>query len=276
MLARTVSIAHRVPWVKRLLWRTWYQFLARRYRERSWTFMNYGYRAADGVTSLSLAPEDEPDRSCIELYHLLAAAGDLSGREVLEIGSGRGGGASFVARYHAPRRVVGVDLSRHAVSFCRSRHAVPGLFFEQGDAENLNFPAASFDVVVNVESSHCYGDQSAFLREVRRVLRADGYFLYADFRLRSELNAWRAALVAAGFRLVSERDITTGVVAALDADDAWKRGLIQARVDRPLLRTFGQFAALRGTVINDELRGGALIYSAFVLQRGASPEQASS
>jgi SAM-dependent methyltransferase len=75
--------------------------------------------------------------------------------------------------------MVGVDVSSQAVAFCRQRHDVPGLLFEVGDAGHLAFGPASFDAVPNIESSHCYGDSAAFLAEVRRVLRPDGYFLYA-------------------------------------------------------------------------------------------------
>jgi len=270
LIARLFSIVYRMPQVKRLLWRSWYEFLARRYRDRQWTFMNYGYRPAHGAAALALAPEDEPDRSCIQLYHLVASAVELTGREVLEVGSGRGGGASFVARYHRPSRVVGVDVSPRAVAFCRARHAVPGLSFEVGNAEHLGFAAASFDAILNVESSHCYGDVGAFVREVRRVLRPEGHFLYADFRPRDELDTWRAGLLAAGLRLVVERDITPGVVAALDADDERKRRLIAAQVERPLRRAFHRFAALRGTALYDELRCGTMVYCVFVLQNSAA------
>ncbi len=269
-IGRVVSIAYRLPAIKRLLWRGWYDFLSRRYQDRQWTFLNYGHRPPHGTAPLDLAPEDEPDRSCIQLYHLVASAVDLTGREVLEVGSGRGGGASFVARYLRPSRMVGVDVSPQSVAFCRARHAAPGLSFEVGNAERLGFPAASFDAILNVESSHCYGDVAAFVREVRRVLRPDGHFLYADFRSRTELDAWRAELLAAGLRLVVERDITPGVVAALDADDEWKRGLIEARVPRPLVRAFCQFAALRGTVLYDKLRGGTVVYRAFVFENCAA------
>jgi ubiquinone/menaquinone biosynthesis C-methylase UbiE len=204
------------------------------------------------------------------LYQVVAGAVDLAGREVLEVGSGRGGGASFVARYLRPSRVVGVDVSPLSVAFCRARHTAPGLSFEVGNAEHLGFEAASFDAIVNVESSHCYGDLGAFVREVRRVLRPGGHFLYADFRSRAELDAWRAGLLAAGLRLVAERDITPGVVEALDADDERKRNLIEARVARPLVRAFCQFAALRGTVLYDKFRDGSVVYRAFVFRNGAA------
>ena len=43
MLARFMDIASKSAVGKRLLWRGWYQFLAARYRDPRWTFMNYGY-----------------------------------------------------------------------------------------------------------------------------------------------------------------------------------------------------------------------------------------
>jgi len=257
--------AYRFPAVRRFLWRGWYQFLARQYPDRKWTFMNYGHRPTHGALPLALAVEDEADRSCIQLYQIVAGAVDLTGREVLEVGSGRGGGASFVARYLWPNRVVGVDLSPLAVAFCRARHRAPGLSFEVGNAERLGFEAASFDAVINVESSHCYGDLTAFVREVRRVLRPNGHFLYADFRPRTQLNTWREALCT-GLKLVLERDITPGVIAALDVDDDRKRSLINQRVARPLASAFRQFAALRGTALYDKFRDGSVVYRAFVFQ----------
>jgi len=265
LLISSIAAAYRVPTVRRLLWRGWYQFLARQYPDTQWTFMNYGYRPTHGAAPLALAVEDEANRSCIQLYQISTGAVDLTGREILEVGSGRGGGASFVARYLQPSRVVGVDLSPLAVAFCRARHRLPGLSFEVGNAERLGFEAASFDAVINVESSHCYGDLSAFVGEVRRVLRPNGHFLYADFRPRTELDAWRSAL-STGLRLVLERDITSGVIAALDVDDDWKRSVINQRVARPLVSAFRQFAALRGTALHDKFRDGSVVYRAFVFQ----------
>jgi SAM-dependent methyltransferase len=265
LLGRAVSLVGRSPTGKRLLWRAWYQFLAGRYRDPRWTFMNYGYRSAEAGPRLDAA--DEPDRSCIQLYDAVAGAVPLAGREVLEVGCGRGGGASYVARYLEPRRMVGVDLSPRAVALCRARFEVPGLSFEPGDAERLPFGDASFDVVLNVESSHCYGRLPVFFGEVRRVLRPGGSFLYADFRPADEVAGWRASLDAAGFALRGERNLTAGVVAALEADDDAKRALIGSLVDRPLAGVFREFAALRGSELHGLFRSGACQYHAFVLAR---------
>jgi ubiquinone/menaquinone biosynthesis C-methylase UbiE len=276
LLGRFVAVVSRTPAGKRLLWRAWYQFLAWRCRDPRWTFMNYGYQypgtpgagptLAPGTPRAgpTLAPEDEADRSCIQLYDLVARSVPLEGRELLEVGSGRGGGASYVARYLKPRRLVGVDRSSGAVALCRARHAAAGLSFEVGDAEKLPFEDASFDAVLNVESSHCYGNLGAFFAEVWRVLRPGGSFLYADFRPQAELDDWRASLGRARFDIRSERNLTPGVVAALDADDDRKRDLIASLVARPLLGVFREFAALRGSELYGALRSGELQYRAFL------------
>ena len=253
------------PRFKRFLWRRWYQYLAG-YQLRDWRFMNYGYSPLNAAAPLlDLQPADEPNRSSIHLYHHVASAVPLSGLEVLEVGCGRGGGAAYVARALGPRRMVAVDLSPRAIDLCRARFSAPNLAFQVGDAERLPFADGSFDVVLNVESSHCYGRFDLFLREVRRVLRPDGHFLYADFRPGAEVPAWRGALVAAGFTIAAERDLRPGVVAALDADDDYKRDLIGRIVDRPLAGIFREFAGLRGTTLNDALRNGDFSYRAFVL-----------
>ena len=59
--------------------------------------MNYDYAELDG-SELDLHDHPEKDRYFIQLYHYVAAAVELNGKKVLEVGSGRGGGASYVAR----------------------------------------------------------------------------------------------------------------------------------------------------------------------------------
>ena len=190
MLIRlAVFLLEHSPLLRRLLWRWWYGRLAKNHTARDWTFMNYGCVTSDGP-KLALDPAEESDRFCIQLYHRVASAIDLAGQSVLEVGSGRGGGASFIARYHRPTKIIGADFSPQAVALCQQLHAtVANLTFTVGDAEHLPFPDASFDVVVNVESSHCYGHVDKFFAEAARVLRPGGHFLYTDFRPATEIPA---------------------------------------------------------------------------------------
>jgi ubiquinone/menaquinone biosynthesis C-methylase UbiE len=164
MLTKLFLMLNRLsPAVKRGLWRQWYQFLAGRYPMQDWTFMNYGYASLEQQADrLHLSAEDEPDRYFIQLYHHVASGVDVENVDVLEVGSGRGGGASYVARYLKPKTMLGVDFSEQAVDFSNRQHRAPGLSFARGDAESLPLDDANVDVVINVESSHCYGSMEAF------------------------------------------------------------------------------------------------------------------
>jgi hypothetical protein len=76
-------------------------------------------------------------------------------------------------------------------------------------------------VVLNVESSHCYGNVAQFVAEVARVLKPGGVFAMADFRSPEQMSALEALLRAqAGLELVEAEDITSNVLDALDVRSA--------------------------------------------------------
>jgi ubiquinone/menaquinone biosynthesis C-methylase UbiE len=262
------------PQLKRSLWKQWYEFLAGRFGHEDWTFMNYGYAdpaEADGrVRGVTLDPADEADRCSIQLYHQVAAAVELRGRDVLEVGSGRGGGCSYIARYLQPRAILGVDYSDNAVSLSRERHSAPGLTFQQGDAENLPCADASFDAVLNVESSHCYGSMDRFVGEVARVLRPDGHFLWADMRPRGKFDEVREQFHRAGLEMGEAVNITPNVVHGLDRINDKKRAMISRHVPRFLVPHFEDFAGVSGKRVYNSLKAGEVEYWRCVAQKRAS------
>lgn len=268
LIGLAVFVLEHSPFLRRMLWRWWYGRLAKRYTAAEWTFMNYGFVPPAGTPPLVLDAGGEPDRLCIQLYHRVASAVPLAGKEVLEVGSGRGGGASFIARHHRPAKITGADFSPQAVALCQQRHAaVPNLAFTVGDAERLPFPDASFDAVVNVESSHCYGHIDRFFAEAARVLRPGGHFLYTDFRPDADGPAWSKALAVPGWELVDFEDITGAVADAMQADDARKRKLIAAHIPERFQHLFGEFAGLVGGQMYDGFRKREILYHRFAFRK---------
>ena len=196
--------------------RRWYEFISILDKDDQMLFMNYGYVSLDSDHQPpELLPQDEANRYFIQLYHYLAREIEWDGVNALEIGSGRGGGASFMMRYFQPNSLIGLDLTANAIEFCQRYHSIDGLSFMRGDAESLPFADNSFDVVVNVESSHCYAHFDRFLSEVSRVLKPNGHFLYADFRSQAQLESWRNALYRMGLDLLKEENITPNVLRSL-------------------------------------------------------------
>ncbi|OYX45385.1 MAG: hypothetical protein B7Z02_02150 [Rhodobacterales bacterium 32-67-9] len=240
-------------------------------------FMNYGFAFEYAADAPAVLPEDEAERYCSQLYHVVAAQADLRGRRVLDIGSGRGGGASYVHRYRGPAETVGCDFAQRAVDFCNKVHAgCPGLSFRRGDAMDLPFGAAEFDAVLNVESSHCYPDRAAFFAEVFRVLKPGGQFLYADFTPprcdpATERLRLGADLAAAGFSDPSPRDITADILRGLDRDDDRRRHWIRVLFPFGTRRFARLWAGTRGSWIYRDFAEGRRAYLMFRSVKPALP-----
>ncbi len=235
--------------------------------------MNYGYAPATvDVGTPPLRSSDERDRLCIQLYLHAIGHFDLQDTDVLEVGSGRGGGASYISRYLRPRSMTGMDFSPEAVDLCNRHRLAPGLAFVCGDAQSMPFPASSFDAVVNIESSHCYESMDAFLSEVYRVLRPGGLFFFADLRSMGGVNALREQFNACRLTVEKETDITTNVLTALRMDNGRKLELIDTLIPRAFHRPFRVFAGIAGTRNYEGLERGKLRYLSAQLAK-SSPVQ---
>ncbi|MGV0784779.1 phthiotriol/phenolphthiotriol dimycocerosates methyltransferase [Mycolicibacterium sp. XJ775] len=192
-----------------------YPLQTRRLERDGTVFLDAGYET-DPPVGLELEPVDEPNRPSIQLYHTTAAQTDIAGKRVLEVGCGHGGGASYLTRYLRPASYTGLDLNGRGIEFCQRFHQVPRLSFIQGNAQALPFPDASFDAVVNIESSHCYPDFPGFLREVARVLVNGGHLLYVDLRKRKHVPEWEAQLADSPLNIMAEHNINAEILRGLD------------------------------------------------------------
>ena len=258
---------------RNLIWKFWYPIVSRTLNNSQGshlTFMNYGYsHPALNPQSLPLSIEDEENRFFIHLYHQAAAYVDLKDLEVLEVSSGHGGGASYLARYLNPRKMLGLERNPRAVEFCRQHYDLPNLSFIPGDAQalHLSLPAESVDVVINVEASHSYGLQDRFFQGVSSILRPGGHFLTTDFRSLEGLKTWKSQLAASGLKIVKEVDITIHVIAALDQINQSRLELIRTRSPKMLHFLYKQFAGVKGSKIYQKFTSGEMVYMTFALQK---------
>lgn len=120
-----------------------------------------------------------PERACLEGWRTELLA-DLSG-SILEIGAGTG---ANVARYPSSvTRLVLVDDDRHMLAKLERRvreSGRAGVEIHEASAVALPFPDASFDAVVSTLVLCSVPDVDVVLREVRRVLRPNGSFVYLE------------------------------------------------------------------------------------------------
>ena len=258
-LKRYIKPLDPFPALKIAMNRYWYPLLSRRWKNEDIVFLNWGYEE-DPPMGLPLAPEDEPNRYCAQLYHRTATQADLGGKQVLEVSSGHGGGAAYLVKTLRPASYTGLDFIPDGAKFALERHNLPGLDFVHGNAESLPFADEFVDVVINVEASHAYPHFDRFLPEMVRVLRPGGHFLYADFRGFLEFDDWDAALAALPMRMDSKRVINDEVLRGLDKNSARYRDLVVSHVPA-VLRPFGRlFTGLPGTTMYRQLQRGQLSY----------------
>lgn len=231
--------------IKNALLRVWYWYVSTVDKEGDVTFMNYGYAKKDH--KIKLNEQDKKNRYSAQLYDFVATGVDIKGKDVLEVGCGRGGGISYIQRYLTPKSVTGLDLNRKAIEFCKRNYANQSINFVQGNAEELPFEDNSFDVVINVESSHRYNQMEKFLNEVYRVLKPGGHVLFADFRPDNELDMLKQQFENSNFKRLRDEVITPNVLEALDLMSEERVELIK-KLSPKIFHGLGkQFAATEGT-----------------------------
>ncbi len=257
------------PKLRQRLWAWWYPFFTRRVRAQGIDFLNYAFEDAE-ARSLALSQADEPNRPNIQLYEHVRGGVDLSGLRVLEVSCGHGGGASYFARIYQPKEYVGLDLNPEAIRHCQARHQAAGLRFQQGDAQKLPFPDASFDVVINVEASHCYPDFPGFVDEVARVLKPGGRFCHADLRYRNGVEEWVSALAKhSRMRLDDMRLINPEVIRGMELNTPRYAAMVKQALPSFLHGLALDFAGVKGSRIYRDAVSGEMSYRSFRLTKTA-------
>lgn len=114
----------------------------------------------------------------------------LGERKILEVGCGSGKTlASLIELGAQSENLCGVDLLPDRIEEAQSRY--PVLHFQCGNAEQLSFPDASFDLILlfTVFSSILDGNMAKNVaNEVYRLLKPGGAILWYDFRYNNPRN----------------------------------------------------------------------------------------
>lgn len=267
MIKLIIGAFKRFAWFKRLNAKVTYELLAKRVSAEDWHFMNYGYIPNENEPPVSLPDDPKIQKYPMQMYHYLAAKTQIKGKHVLEVGSGRGGGARYIAGSFQPASYTGMDIAQSAVDLSNKIHPLPNLRFIQGSAEAIPLADNSIDVVLNVESCHAYGSVDIFLSEVKRVLKPGGYLLLVDFRDVKNMGLLRNQLKNSGMLFLTEEDIAPNVVRAMEAEDEVKKERIRTLFPPKWQKIFGEFAGVVGSRIHLNLKNKARLYHRFVLQK---------
>jgi sarcosine/dimethylglycine N-methyltransferase len=145
----------------------------------------------ESVTEDILQEHDQDHFGGIEANDILAArAGIQRQHRVLDVCSGMGGPARYLA-HRIGCRVTGLDLTRSrfesAIRLTCLAKLEPLVDFRLGDALNMPFEDASFDVVIGQEAWCHVPDKPRLIAECARVVRPGGPIAFTDILRRETL-----------------------------------------------------------------------------------------
>ena len=261
------TIKFLTPGFNRALSKFGYEMAAKNFQFEDWRFMNFGYVYSHDKDNPKLEKKDENDRYFIQLYDHLIKDLNIKDKKILEIGSGRGGGANYISKYYKPLSYIGVDISQNAIDFCNRVNNIDILSFNQGDAENLFFDNKTVDIVINVESSHCYGSFDKFLSEVYRVLDKNGNFAFTDIMNVNKWNEVEKKIDKSKFKIIYEKDISQNALNSLTKVSEWRKTWLEDKFPSFVRGVAEDISAVKGTRPYNKLESGKLIYKTYLFEK---------
>ena len=110
---------------------------------------------------------------------------------VLEIGTGQGLGAIFLAERLEGSRFIAIDnehdMVETAIKNVRKKGLEGRIRVEWGDALALNFPDSSFDAAVSLTVLHHVPNYEKAIAEAARILKRGGVFFIVDFDFKASI-----------------------------------------------------------------------------------------
>lgn len=104
--------------------------------------------------------------------------------KILDVGSGPGWIPAMLKKIRPPWQITALDYSRHMIRFAQKNAQGQGLHINwiQGSAENMNFEADQFDLVISHYALHEFPNPKAAIKEMIRVTKDGGHILIEDLR----------------------------------------------------------------------------------------------
>lgn len=199
--------------------------------------------ALDGLTEEVLKDYDQDHFGGLEAVDVLAEkAGIGAATHVLDVCSGVGGPARYLA-HRLGCRVTGLDITRSRHEAAVRLTELVGLGhlvdFRLGNALDMPFPDASFDVVIGQEAFAHVPNKPRLIAECARVVRPGGTIAFTDILRRGPLSAAEFERLRSGMTFQSLETLdgyarllaTCGCTVIVQDDlSAWWTEVLQARL----------------------------------------------
>lgn len=111
----------------------------------------------------------------LDMPNTLSLLKNVRGKKILDLGCGTGRYAETLKKRGA--KVWGMDLSMKMVDIARKE--VDGVEFVQGSVYKMPYKSGFFDIVVSGLAVHYFKDLEKAFKEVKRVLKKNGLFIFS-------------------------------------------------------------------------------------------------
>lgn len=255
-------------------WKWFYDYLSTVSPSNKHTLQNLGYAdmCKDGVFLES--QKDSAEVLQIQLYHhaviMHAGIHDLAGKTIVDVSSGRGGGLNYLVNELKPKAAYGIDVCPHNVEMSQQFHKHKHVEFVNADAESIHASMKkaekAVDVVVNVESSHCYFDLASFFDGVSWMLKDDGVFVFSDMRHVSEMKELHVQ-ISKYFTIEKREDIRRHVLHSVTIQSEAKKNDFYTHAPWYLRYVLKEFIGVDNTYLSEQLKHGHFTYFSYVLKK---------
>jgi ubiquinone/menaquinone biosynthesis C-methylase UbiE len=120
-------------------------------------------------------------KGAIDLTKKLLTFVEFDGKQdFLEVGCGNGVVTRYLAREYGGT-ITGIDIDPQQIEMAKKdASGIDNIRYYEADATSLLFRDRAFDIVLSFGVMHHIENWLDALKEVKRVLKHGGYFLYAD------------------------------------------------------------------------------------------------
>lgn len=137
----------------------------------------YSKKNPGSKTDFDLGKEQFFKKANVKFKNIL---GNVNGKKILDVGCGTGALSFYLVQNGAD--VIGIDLSKNFIMFCKAEAKRLGLSveFREMNAQMPDFPDESFDIIVGSRVIHHLPEPKLFFRETRRLLKKKGFIAFIE------------------------------------------------------------------------------------------------
>lgn len=108
-----------------------------------------------------------------QLQKLILLIGDGKGKKILDLGCGSGYISEYIAQVTGAS-VFGIDFAVGAIKSAQDRVKNTDIEFSIGNINELDFPDATFDYVLAIDTLYFGSDLGKIVQDIKRVLKPHG------------------------------------------------------------------------------------------------------